>query len=109
MIGLATWTKPVAGMFLWLQLSGVVDSRQLIREGGVAKKFLMVLLLFVIYYSFDLFVVLVVGCCCCCGVYSTFFNFIFKKTVGCIVDRFREKAFLPMAKQPIVCAPLLAQ
>jgi tryptophan aminotransferase len=37
--GLATWNSPVAGMFLWIDLSpaGVTDSFKLIRTEALAK------------------------------------------------------------------------
>ena len=37
--GLATWTKPTAGMFVWLDLrpSGVLDAQKLISESDLGK------------------------------------------------------------------------
>lgn len=40
--GLATWTSPRAGMFVWMKLSGIRDSWPLIKEKAVAKKVLLV-------------------------------------------------------------------
>ncbi len=42
--GLATWVSPVAGMFLWVDLSpaGVTDSFDLIRKQALAKGVLAV-------------------------------------------------------------------
>ena len=42
--GLATWTKPTAGMFVWLDLrpSGVLDAQKLISERAISAKVLLV-------------------------------------------------------------------
>eukprot|EP00742_Colponemidia_sp_Colp-10_P001881 GILJ01002012.1.p1 GENE.GILJ01002012.1~~GILJ01002012.1.p1 ORF type:complete len:434 (-),score=58.33 GILJ01002012.1:163-1464(-) len=40
--GLAEWTTPSAGMFLWLKLLGVEDSQELIQKRALEKKVLMV-------------------------------------------------------------------
>lgn len=40
--GLATWTTPSAGMFVWLELLGVADSHALISEHAVSAKVLLV-------------------------------------------------------------------
>jgi len=40
--GLATWTHPRAGMFVWFKLLGVTDSWPLIKEKAVDKKVLFV-------------------------------------------------------------------
>jgi len=40
--GLATWTRPTAGMFVWFKLIGVKDSWPLIKEKAVDKKVLFV-------------------------------------------------------------------
>jgi len=40
--GLAEWTVPVAGMFVWIKLLNVTDSMSLIMEKAVAKKVLLV-------------------------------------------------------------------
>ena len=40
--GLATWKKPKAGMFLWLTVSDVVDTKQLIESQALANNVLLV-------------------------------------------------------------------
>lgn len=40
--GLAEWTVPSAGMFVWFKLLGITDSQQLIQSRAVAKKVLLV-------------------------------------------------------------------
>ena len=40
--GLATWTVPTSGMFVWLELLGVDDSHALITEHAVSSKVLLV-------------------------------------------------------------------
>ncbi|KAJ3097175.1 hypothetical protein HDU97_005094 [Phlyctochytrium planicorne] len=40
--GLAVWTEPTAGMFVWLKLLGVDDSSTLIKEKAAEKKVLLV-------------------------------------------------------------------
>jgi len=37
-IGLAEWDEPVAGMFLWLKLKGINDTKKLIEEKALAKE-----------------------------------------------------------------------
>lgn len=40
--GLAEWEEPVAGMFLWLKLKGIKDTKKLIEEKALAKQVLLV-------------------------------------------------------------------
>ncbi|KAJ3414664.1 hypothetical protein HDV05_006199 [Chytridiales sp. JEL 0842] len=40
--GLAEWTTPSAGMFVWIKLLGITDSSNLIKEKAVEKKVLLV-------------------------------------------------------------------
>lgn len=40
--GLATWTVPSAGMFVWLELLGIADTHALITEHAVSAKVLLV-------------------------------------------------------------------
>eukprot|EP01119_Soliformovum_irregulare_P018352 TRINITY_DN5602_c1_g2_i1.p1 TRINITY_DN5602_c1_g2~~TRINITY_DN5602_c1_g2_i1.p1 ORF type:complete len:432 (-),score=141.26 TRINITY_DN5602_c1_g2_i1:38-1333(-) len=40
--GLAEWSPPAAGMFLWLKLLGVEDTTDLIKKKAVAEKVLMI-------------------------------------------------------------------
>lgn len=40
--GLAEWHVPVAGMFLWIKIKGISNSRQLIEEAAVKKEVLLV-------------------------------------------------------------------
>ena len=37
----AEWNTPTAGMFLWLNLKGVEDSKALVQERAVEKKVLL--------------------------------------------------------------------
>eukprot|EP01105_Mastigella_eilhardi_P007547 TRINITY_DN189_c0_g1_i2.p1 TRINITY_DN189_c0_g1~~TRINITY_DN189_c0_g1_i2.p1 ORF type:complete len:402 (-),score=135.41 TRINITY_DN189_c0_g1_i2:258-1463(-) len=39
--GKATWSKPAAGMFLWLRLTGVDDTKELIQTRALEKKVLL--------------------------------------------------------------------
>lgn len=36
------WTVPKAGMFLWLKVRGMKDTRRMVSEGGVAHGVIMV-------------------------------------------------------------------
>ncbi|EHB06837.1 Kynurenine/alpha-aminoadipate aminotransferase, mitochondrial [Heterocephalus glaber] len=40
--GLAEWHVPVAGMFLWIKIKGISNSRQLIEEEAIKKEVLLV-------------------------------------------------------------------
>ena len=40
--GLAEWSIPSAGMFVWMKLLGIEDSSDLIRNKAVEKKLLLV-------------------------------------------------------------------
>ncbi|RKO84666.1 pyridoxal phosphate-dependent transferase [Blyttiomyces helicus] len=40
--GLAEWTVPDSGMFVWLKLNGISDSSRLVREKAMEKKVLLV-------------------------------------------------------------------
>lgn len=37
-LGLAEWNEPQAGMFLWLKLKGISDTKQLIEEKAQKKE-----------------------------------------------------------------------
>jgi len=37
-VGLAEWSEPVCGMFLWLKVNGVADTKDLIERKAVKKE-----------------------------------------------------------------------
>ncbi|KAG8504614.1 Kynurenine/alpha-aminoadipate aminotransferase, mitochondrial [Galemys pyrenaicus] len=40
--GLAEWHVPTAGMFLWVKIKGISDTKQLIEEKAIKREILMV-------------------------------------------------------------------
>ena len=54
--GLAEWTEPSAGMFLWLKLVGISDTKSLIEEKARKKEVLFTNLYFIL-------IKLLVACC----------------------------------------------
>jgi len=40
-VGLAEWSEPVCGMFLWLKVNGVADTKDLIERKAVKKEVLV--------------------------------------------------------------------
>ena len=37
-LGLAEWSEPVCGMFLWMKVNGIDDTRDLIEKKAVQKE-----------------------------------------------------------------------
>lgn len=53
-VGLAEWSEPNAGMFFWMKLLGIPDSKKLIEEKALQKEVGLLLQMFVFRIKYKL-------------------------------------------------------